>query len=162
MKKLFIDDAVCIGCHCCQIVCSMRHLGDENNPRKSRIRVHDDHINNVFHPVACKQCTKPACVAACPEDAIHKDPVLGTPVIDPEKCTGCLACVEACPFDAMFVDESDNRPLVCDLCGGDPECVKICPAHPTRTHAALGYTTPQEWSRIKTGKPAEKGGENAN
>jgi Fe-S-cluster-containing hydrogenase component 2 len=43
-----------------------------------------------------------------------------------EACTGCRACVEACPYGVMFFDEDENFALKCDLCGGDPECVKNC------------------------------------
>ena len=149
MKKLFTDARVCIGCHLCEMVCSLAHLKDEVNPRRARIRVHEDLANSIFMPVVCKQCAKAPCVAACPYDAIAQDPVSRVPIIDAEKCTACLACVEACPFGAMFYDEQEQLPLVCDLCGGDPQCVKFCPRHPTKTHAALGFTSATEWSKVK-------------
>jgi carbon-monoxide dehydrogenase iron sulfur subunit len=38
-----------------------------------------------------------------------------------------LSCVFACPFGATFVDQDSGRVLKCDLCDGDPTCVKVCP-----------------------------------
>ena len=35
------------------------------------------------------------CAKACQFDAMHV--INGVAVVDPEKCTGCLACAEACP-----------------------------------------------------------------
>jgi Fe-S-cluster-containing hydrogenase component 2 len=35
--------------------------------------------------------------------------------------------VEACPFEAVFLDPRAEKAMVCDLCGGAPQCVKWCP-----------------------------------
>lgn len=154
MKKLFVDSRTCLGCHFCEIICSLTHLGNEVNPKKARIRVREDIANHIFKPVVCQACKKPKCVEACEHDAIHQDPKLKIPIIDAEKCTGCQACLKACPFDAIFYDAGEQIPLVCDLCGGDPQCVKYCPNHPTKTHTALNFTSPQHWAKVKAG-PSE-------
>ncbi|MBW1678796.1 MAG: hypothetical protein JRJ08_01425, partial [Deltaproteobacteria bacterium] len=31
------------------------------------------------------------------------------------------------PFGALFIHDDVEQPIKCDLCGGDPECVKVCP-----------------------------------
>ncbi|MCK5548711.1 MAG: 4Fe-4S binding protein, partial [Thermoplasmata archaeon] len=43
---------------------------------------------------------------------------------DKDKCIGCRLCVVVCPFSAIttFRDEI----IKCDLCNGDPTCVKYC------------------------------------
>ena len=33
----------------------------------------------------------------------------------------------ACPFGAILVDPKTGDVVKCDLCGGDPTCVKVCP-----------------------------------
>jgi len=44
--------------------------------------------------------------------------------VDSSRCIGCGACAEACPFGVIHVLR--GIAIKCDLCGGDPECVKHC------------------------------------
>ena len=37
--------------------------------------------------------------------------------------------MEACPFAVIDWHPTKNIPLVCDVCDGDPECVKYCSPH---------------------------------
>ena len=46
--------------------------------------------------------------------------------IDEEKCTGCGWCIEACEFGSITV-HPEKKIVICDLCEGDPMCVKYCP-----------------------------------
>jgi Fe-S-cluster-containing hydrogenase component 2 len=62
----------------------------------------------------------------------------GAVVINDDVCTGCLDCVDACPFDAIPVGPN-NEVLKCDLCGGDPLCVKYCPERPENSLPHLAY-----------------------
>lgn len=148
MKKLVSDSKVCTGCRTCAVVCSFAHFEGETNPQKARIRVTHELLRGLSKPVVCRQCEKPKCVQSCPEEAIHQDPTLKIPVIDPVKCNLCLACLKGCPFGAIFYNEQEKTLLICDLCSGDPMCVKFCRHYPHQTHAALGYMEPKEWSKI--------------
>ncbi len=42
------------------------------------------------------------CAFACPYGAITKSSTSTVPVLDPEKCTGCMTCVTLCPGLAIF------------------------------------------------------------
>jgi nitrate reductase beta subunit len=46
----------------------------------------------------CNHCSYPACLAACPRNAIYKREDDGIVLIDQERCRGYRKCVEACPF----------------------------------------------------------------
>jgi nitrate reductase beta subunit len=46
----------------------------------------------------CNHCTYPACLAACPRNAIYKRKEDGIVLIDEERCRGYRKCVEACPY----------------------------------------------------------------
>jgi carbon-monoxide dehydrogenase iron sulfur subunit len=65
-------------------------------------------------------------MAACPKDAIHRDPESGYVLVDDNVCVGCKMCVSACPTGAMGFDSDLGLAYKCDLCGGDPECARVC------------------------------------
>jgi Fe-S-cluster-containing hydrogenase component 2 len=81
--------------------------------------------------VMCRQCRKPFCLLACPENAIVVDQETGALIIQEELCTGCGECAEACPFNkggmVLRLDEATGVYVKCDLCGGSPQCVEVCP-----------------------------------
>jgi len=60
----------------------------------------------------------------CPVGAISKDNVSGIVDIDMDTCIGCEKCKEVCPFDSIII--RNKKAYKCDLCGGDPECIKVC------------------------------------
>jgi Fe-S-cluster-containing dehydrogenase component len=59
--------------------------------------------------------------------------------------------VTACNYDAIKLDAS-SRPLICDLCGGEPECVKRCPTNALRFEESGVFTETlgDAFSRLKT------------
>jgi carbon-monoxide dehydrogenase iron sulfur subunit len=117
-----------VGCRTCEVACSLRNAG-ESNPTRSRIRVIRYERAGNFHnyvPMVCQQCSTPLCMEACPVNAISRDPRTGALVVDEETCVGCRICVMACPIGGVSIDPVTNVAYKCDLCGGDPECVKIC------------------------------------
>lgn len=115
----------CAGCRVCQLICSLFHF-KVNNPKKSRIGVQTLFPEpGVNKPIVCRQCKNPACMEVCPTGAITVED--GIVKLDEEKCDGCLACVDACPFGALFTHPDIPYPLKCDLCGGNPQCVIMCP-----------------------------------
>jgi anaerobic carbon-monoxide dehydrogenase iron sulfur subunit len=63
----------------------------------------------------------------CPMHATYRNYSTGAMEVNPYRCIGCMGCVSACPFGATFVDQDNGRVLKCDLCDGDPTCVKVCP-----------------------------------
>lgn len=128
MKMLSVVPNLCIGCHECELMCSLKHSG-VFNPALARIRVEYDAKENCYNPVICRHCDEPACADVCPAEALTPDESTGVVTLDPEKCTLCLACVDACPYNAINV-APDGSILKCDLCGGSPTCVRFCSKRP--------------------------------
>ena len=126
----------CTGCRVCELVCSNFHEG-VFQPSKARIQVisFDETVQDV--PIVCQQCLDAPCMEACPQDAISRNPKTTAVIVDHELCIQCGACVRACvigldqiaPEDklAIRLDTDNEIPLKCDLCEGDPQCVKFCP-----------------------------------
>ena len=114
----------CSGCRMCEIACSLHHEG-RIWPEASRVRVFM-FVPGVDFPHLCTQCHDYPCVEACPVEALSVDDETSAVIVDREKCTSCGACVTACPGRVPFLHPGDGKATICDLCGGDPECVKIC------------------------------------
>lgn len=119
--------AHCTGCQLCEIVCAHYH-GAAFDQATSRLRIDFKYRPDEPHtsrPVVCPLCGK--CVDACTQGALRVGPE-GYLVLDRELCDGCGDCIEACPLDLMVVGEN-GRPLFCDLCEGNPQCILWCKQH---------------------------------
>ncbi len=124
-KTFFIRAEFCTGCGLCQLACSMVKE-KQPNPAKARISVQRLVMDGLMLPRICLNCKKPACIEACRRKAITKDARTGWVTIDKEKCNNCGLCVSACPFSAI-VQTPEKEVLLCDVCGGSPKCVEMCP-----------------------------------
>lgn len=135
-KVLVFEKPKCIGCRRCELACSMIHKGTYI-PSESLIRISRDEKKLDYDAHFCMHCEKPACVKICKMGAISKDPKFGTVSVDHEKCTGCRLCLK-CWCGVPRMDANSRLNVICDLCTGDPECVKFCP------QGALRYVPPEE------------------
>lgn len=124
-KALLFSPNLCTGCGLCELICSLGHT-ETCNPARSRIRIMRMEQKGVIIQTFCQQCEDAACMAACPVSAISKNQSAGTIEIDHELCIMCEDCIAACPFKGIYRDGSDEKIIACDLCGGDPQCVKYC------------------------------------
>jgi Fe-S-cluster-containing hydrogenase component 2 len=123
----------CTGCKLCEVACSLHHTG-QVWPWRSRIRVYQ-YPPMIEFPVACYQCgTDAKCIAACPVGALSLSPKFSTILVDTDKClrttqgADCMSCADACPGGTINHDPVTGAPLFCDMCDGDPACVKVCPS----------------------------------
>ncbi len=112
--RLKIDEKKCSGCHLCEMVCSLAHLRILN-VEKSAIRIERDDLGTSMNrPVVCRQCKKMLCLA---DEEVDEAAERG-------KFLWPKARVKACPFNGLSFFE--GTAFHCDLCGGDPQCTKVC------------------------------------
>lgn len=127
-KKIVVNQKNCSGCKLCEMNCSAWHF-TVSAPHLSAIRIIGRESHADFTPTLCQQCSDRFCVNSCPQEALTVNEITGAIMIDHETCVLCGACVSACPLNAITITtnlEGDEYLLVCDLCGGDPQCVKYC------------------------------------
>lgn len=113
----------CANCQICSSVCSFRQVG-EIKPSAAAIRIFREDRFADPKALYCDQCTDAFCVKACPEDALKQD-AKGVIHYSAELCTACLACVDSCKN--VSYNPATERVIICDLCEGEPLCVKWCP-----------------------------------
>ena len=64
----------------------------------------------------CNHCSYPACLAACPRQAIYKRKEDGIVLIDQSRCRGYRKCVEACPYKKSLYRPSSGTSEKCVAC----------------------------------------------
>lgn len=146
LRAIVVDFSKCTGCRTCETVCAGFHatpVAGRNtyapvNPYQARIRVH--HFNpDADVPQVCAHCEDAPCIEACPVEpdpvsgrkALYRHPETGCPVNDPDTCIGCRSCARACQEQrtgTIRPNPTTRMPEgICDLCGGEPRCVQVCP-----------------------------------
>ncbi len=148
-KILAIDSEKCSGCRVCEMICSAVKY-QVINPFRSRIKIIKWEIEGEGFPMVCAQCVSAPCQASCLVGAISKDEKLRRTQIDYDKCIGCRMCIIACPFGVVVFDSMSNSVIKCDLCDGDPQCVKHC------SYGALQYVDVSELGTQKRSTTAKK------
>lgn len=124
-KALVFHWDKCTGCGLCESVCSLVHT-QMCNPARSRIRISRTEPQGVYIPMFCQQCEDAPCIEACPTVAIGRSASTGALEIDRDLCSLCEACIAACPFKGIYRDDIAETVIACDLCGGAPNCVRVC------------------------------------
>jgi Fe-S-cluster-containing hydrogenase component 2 len=114
MARINIDYSRCTGCRLCELACSLQHIENAVNPKRSRIRVFVE--GHIHFPVLAGPYTDAEC-----NTKVYVD-------IDGHKYDGCLFCRASCPEKPIFMEPGLEIPLKCDFCGDppDPQCVKVC------------------------------------
>ncbi len=86
-----------------------------------------------YLPRLCNHCTRPACVEACPKDAIFKREEDGLVLRDEDRCEGAQRCSSACPYKKIYFNSARGVSQHCIGCFPRieqrvaPACVRQCP-----------------------------------
>ena len=132
MRIVVADSDACVACRGCEYACAFEHGGDFERSA-SYIRVNFYPAENACITLTCLHCEEAWCLDICPAGAISRDPDTGAVAIDQSRCAGCKMCLLACPLGNIHFDREAGVSGKCDLCGGDPACVRFC------TSGALRY-----------------------
>lgn len=117
------DIKKCAFCKICELSCAQYHYKKFGDSISRITIVRKGPL--MFKCFICTRCEKRFCITACPTKALSYKG--GNIVVDPKLCNSCGDCVKACPFHGIRLHPETKLPLICDLCDGDPSCVKNCP-----------------------------------
>ena len=114
----------CSGCRKCEIACSLFH---ESRiwPTASRITVYML-VPGLEFPHFCAQCEDYPCVQSCSVKALSVSKRTGAVLVNDKACIACGKCITACPGKIPHMHPREKHIVICDLCNGNPQCVKAC------------------------------------
>lgn len=127
----------CTACRGCINACKFENNTTQDlavNYRWLELRESGTYPNPAveFFTLACNHCQQPACLAACPVNAITKRAQDGIVLIDQDKCIGCQYCNWACPYGVPVYNEVTQKIEKCTFCvhridqGMRPACADTC------------------------------------
>lgn len=123
-KQLVIKPERCVGCRTCELMCSFGHY-DLFNPRMAAVTVVEYFEDALAIPIMCMQCDDAACAKVCPVGALKREDD-GFVSYNADKCIKCKMCMNACPLGNIHYSPIARKMIKCDLCGGEPMCVRYC------------------------------------
>jgi len=166
-SMILVDFDKCTGCRTCETVCAQFNqqkvingeaLWGLGNPYFANIRVYPFNPDADV-PIVCLMCKDNPCIEACPVEpdeqghkALYRDTKTLAIRNNKKRCIACGSCAEACRekrVGAIIPNKETNHPeRMCNLCNGDPQCVKYCP-YGALTHVKGGldgrhYAVPAE------------------
>ncbi len=133
MKRVYVNEEWCLGCHLCEYYCAFANSGKSDMVKALKdVAIHPniriEEGGDVCFAVSCRHCKDPLCVKACITGSLSVED--GVIKINRSKCVGCFTCVLSCPYGAIMPSEN-GIVQKCELCadnvGGTPDCVKGCP-----------------------------------
>lgn len=154
----FVDVQKCVSCFSCAMACKNQY---HQEPEIIWRNVHPapegafEHTERAHYSLACHHCERPACMEACPADAISKRPD-GIVYLHADKCVGAGECVERCPYKAPKWNAKIDKAEKCNFCaerlddGRAPACVQGCPTGALR-HGEIPSASGSEWVRFPPG-----------
>jgi carbon-monoxide dehydrogenase iron sulfur subunit len=149
MKLIEVDPGLCTGCNYCSIRCNL-HFERNGGLSGSRIKVVRLEGMGASVPIICEHCEDAPCMEVCPTKALYRDHKTGAVLVNEDYCIGCKMCLIACPFGIIRLNPKSHKIIKCDLCGGDPICVKSCPTQ------ALKFVEVARFGADKAFKEADK------
>ena len=135
MQRYFLfDPDSCFGCYGCIAACinANRLSGQQHWRKVLKLPPHSGRSDTLFLSLACNHCDHPACVKACPNNAMIKRKEDGVVLHLSDRCMGCRYCQMACPYDAIIWMEEKKIVGKCQLCverldqNSVPACVETC------------------------------------
>lgn len=138
MKRVYVNEDWCLGCHLCEFYCGFANSGESDMAKTYKLgraaapRIRVEEGDGINFAVQCRHCTDPLCVKGCIAGALTQN-ADGIIEINTDKCVGCYTCVLSCPYGCIVIDPKNNGRTItkCELCirnsCGEPACVSNCP-----------------------------------
>ncbi|MDP4109454.1 MAG: 4Fe-4S ferredoxin, partial [Bacillota bacterium] len=92
MKRIYVNEKWCLGCHLCEYYCAFANSGKTDMAKALRDvrinpRIQVEEGGSVSFAGSCRHCEEPLCVKSCISGSLSvKDGVI---TVNRDKCVGC-------------------------------------------------------------------------
>jgi Fe-S-cluster-containing dehydrogenase component len=122
-KRIVLDLTKCEGCESCTVACGYFYRPHDTDHGIQTLKERATFI------IVCRRCKNASCVAACPYQALERQPE-GVIKRYNLRCVSCKLCTQACPFGTIYPEMVGYYVTPCDYCtrrsAEDPPCVRGC------------------------------------
>ena len=75
MKRVYVNEKWCLGCHLCEYNCAFANSGESDMAKALRgkvihPRIHIEEQGEIHYAVSCRHCSDPLCVRSCISGAL--------------------------------------------------------------------------------------------
>ncbi|UCE45393.1 MAG: hypothetical protein JSU93_00400 [Methanobacteriota archaeon] len=123
---LVFSPGKCNGCGECEKACIASKKSTVATG-KSRIKI--EKTGETYKAIVCVHCDQCPPSDVCPSALLEFVEEGKYWTLDEHRCFACMACIPRCPYDGVFFEGEFGveTAYMCDLCGGEPKCIKACP-----------------------------------
>lgn len=130
-KRIVLDLNRCEECEDCCVKCDYFYRAEGSDHGVLSLK------ERATFQVVCRRCEHASCIAACPCDALERQPD-GAIQRWNLRCVSCKLCTQACPFGTIYPELVGFYVTPCDYClkqhpDQEPRCVSSC------KHDAISY-----------------------
>ncbi|MDE6762799.1 MAG: 4Fe-4S ferredoxin, partial [Oscillospiraceae bacterium] len=93
MKRVYVNEDRCLGCHLCEYYCAFANSGESDMAKTFKLdknpvpRITVEELDGISFAVQCRQWAAHPCVTSCITGALSFDE--GISRIDESRCVGC-------------------------------------------------------------------------
>ncbi|WP_052446646.1 hypothetical protein [Candidatus Soleaferrea massiliensis] len=114
MKRIYVNEKWCLGCHLCEYYCAFANSGRDDMAKALKDidlipRIQVNELGGVSFAASRRHYEKPLCVKGRITGALTIED--GVSRIDRDRCAGCCTCIFCRPYGCVIREQTPRRDI---------------------------------------------------